>query len=81
MEKIKRYQPPQTYKVILEKLDDLSEGYYVGHIGINQYIYGRGTKARALEFTKNEAIRFIDDARAAGYPCRAEPRFSVTTEY
>lgn len=77
MQKMKRYQPPQTHKIVMEKLDDLPHGYYVGHIGINEYIYGRGPKDRALEFSRAEAIRFVYEARAKGYPCHAEPSITV----
>ena len=66
------------YLIFLEECDDLDEGYYVGHIGINQPIYGRGDRVDALVYTANDAIRQIRDWRDYGYPCHAEPPIQVT---
>jgi hypothetical protein len=56
----------------------ITAGYYVGHAGQNAYIYGRGPKDRALTFSKWRAVHFILDAKARGYPCRAEPPINLT---
>ena len=70
------------YLIILEDAGDgCPEGYWVGHAGINEPIYGRGSRQNALVMDKDSAEALINDFRSSGYPCHAEPPFSVTYHY
>ena len=51
-------------------------------VGMNRQIYCRvPDKDRAWTYTRANCQRAIDDMRAYGYPCHADPPFTVTRAY
>lgn len=66
--------------VFFEAIGDFPAGYYVGHSTglVGNKGLDRGDKEQATWLTQQQAKRLIDRARHAGYPCRAEPSFTVT---
>jgi hypothetical protein len=64
------------YKI---KFTDAEGGWFKGHIGINEYIYGRtDSKKKALKLDKAEALYICQDANNYGYSCKIKPKITVT---
>lgn len=65
----------KDWRIYMEEIDDLPEGYFDASVRINDAIYGRVDKEDASVYESlYQAYNQVMELRLFGYPCHIEPK-------